>query len=149
MDARRFFYASLGLLSLTTAYQVGVLTASADFADVNPLGIRAISGGGVSDPMVIVMDSGAVYEVQGGGPISALDETLPVPASSILAFEGSGCGCSTNTLMQTSYIVTIEGVVWRKFSSQPGSWENLGAIPGVGPVGIGTQSFGRIKGTHR
>lgn len=147
MDARKFFFVSLGVLSLAVAFSVGERAARADFVETNPLGIRAISGGGPSSPMVVLLESGAVIEVQGGGGFIPLNVTLPVPPSEIVAFEGVGCGCEFNELASTSYIITTSGIVWRV--SGHGGWENLGALPGVGPVTVDRSSFGKIKSQHR
>ena len=149
MDARKFFYVCAGLLCLAFAYNLGATRAAAGFVQTNPLGIRAVSGGGSSSALVLLMDSGEFIAVEGGGPFRHLTSAiLPVPVADVLAFEGMS-DASSSDLSQMSWIITNVGVVWRKVAGS-GGWENLGTIPGVvGPVPVDGGSFGKTKNAYR
>ncbi|GJM43932.1 MAG: hypothetical protein DHS20C21_07740 [Gemmatimonadota bacterium] len=130
--AGRFMYASIGVLCLVAAYQLGVSRAQAEWSPESPGQLVGMFSTGSS--VYVVSRSGAFWRASNDfgweGP-AAFDD-LPVPSEAI-------------AMLDENSIITKDDVLWFYVGGQ---WVDHGPFPGR-PVSLDEQSWGETKSEFR
>jgi hypothetical protein len=118
--SKRFFYVSLGVLTLAIAWSLGAMSARADWDNE---GVGPIAGSGSWSPYYWGRSGQCYYLSTSGSWTSAPEYALPVSAGD-LAVTGNAYGGGV-----LAVIVTRAGQTWL-LSSSTGLWEQGDLFPG-------------------
>jgi hypothetical protein len=135
--ARRFLYASVGLLCLVASYQGLTERAAAEWdASATPIMGGAFAAGGV---WVAFTAGGEAWSVAPNvGWIRRQDFDLPVASSSVAFLDSNG---------ELFVLITTAGDTWELADNGLG-WFQIDTFPG-GPIAVPAETWGKIKAKHR
>lgn len=134
--AKRFMYASMGVLCLVAAYHLGSERAAAEWDPTRGGEIFGILGNSVIvDSHGQAWSFGEAY----GSYQRANSLDLPVPVSSVKFL-------SDHENVTRAVLVTTNDEVW--WNPGAGEWKEIGPFPG-GPVAVGQDSWASVKNRYR